>query len=100
MPEHVKHARALTPATLRAARALLGWTQPRLADEAGVSVRTVKTVEAAETPSGDTEPLRCRPATAERLHRALLRSGIGIAWHGAVLAVTLDTGARRHHGRG
>jgi transcriptional regulator with XRE-family HTH domain len=98
MSDHVKHDRALTPASLRAARALLGWTQPRLAEEAGVSVRTVKTVETASS-SGDTEPLRCRPATAERLHRALLRSGIGVAWHGAVLAVTLDTGARRHRRR-
>ncbi len=99
MPDHVKRDRALTPATLRAARALLGWTQPRLAEEAGVSVRTVKTVETPASPSGDTEPLRCRPATSERLHHAFLRSGIGIAWHGAVLAVTLDTGALRHRRR-
>ncbi len=98
MPDHVKRDRALTPAALRAARALLGWTQPRLAEESGVSVRTVKTVEMASS-SGDTEPLRCRPTTAERLHRALLRSGIGTAWHGEVLAVTLDTGARRHRRR-
>jgi transcriptional regulator with XRE-family HTH domain len=100
MAHLVKPDRALTPATLRAARALLGWTQLRLATEAGVSVRTVKAVETAGSASGDTEPLRCRPATAERLHRALANAGIGIAWHGAVLAVTLDTGARRQRRRG
>lgn len=99
MPAHVKRDRALTPASLRAGRALLGWTQAHLAERAGVSLRTVKSVETPASPPDDTEPLRCRPATADRLRRALGRAGVGIAWHGEVLAVTLDTGARRQHRR-
>ncbi|MGK7866912.1 hypothetical protein [Falsiroseomonas sp. E2-1-a20] len=95
MPDPVKPDLAFTPATLRAGRAMLGWTQPRLAEEAGVSVRTVKAVETTTSPGDDTETLRCRPATADRLRRALGRAGIGIARHGKVLAVTLDTDARR-----
>jgi transcriptional regulator with XRE-family HTH domain len=41
----------LSPATCRAARALLGWTQPRLAAESGVSVAAIRNFERGSTHS-------------------------------------------------
>ena len=38
----------ITPAQMRAARALLGWDQRRLADEAGISLPTIRRMEASE----------------------------------------------------
>ena len=38
----------ITNLQIRAARALLGWSQQRLADEAGLSAITVKRLEASE----------------------------------------------------
>jgi len=41
---------SITPEQLRAARALLGWSQTELADHAGMSLPTVKRVEAQRGP--------------------------------------------------
>ncbi len=38
----------ITPYQMRAARALLGWDQRRLAEEAGVSLPTIQRMEASE----------------------------------------------------
>lgn len=38
----------ITPAQMRAARALLGWDQRRLAEEAGVSLPTIRRMETSE----------------------------------------------------
>ena len=38
----------ITNLQIRAARALLGWSQAKLAEEAGVSVITIKRMEASE----------------------------------------------------
>jgi transcriptional regulator with XRE-family HTH domain len=55
---------------IKAARALLGWSQDALADAAAVSRPTVKRLESRK---GD---LGGRPDTIERLRRTLERNGI------------------------
>jgi transcriptional regulator with XRE-family HTH domain len=41
-------SRRITNLQIRAARALLGWSQTRLADESGISLITVKRLEASD----------------------------------------------------
>lgn len=55
---------------IKAARALLGWSQPQLALAAGVSIPTVKRLEAAEGVLGG------RPDTSTKLQEALEDAGI------------------------
>jgi transcriptional regulator with XRE-family HTH domain len=55
---------------IKAARALLGWSQERLAQEAGVSIPTVKRLEAAEGLLGG------RSDTAGKIRSALEKAGI------------------------
>jgi transcriptional regulator with XRE-family HTH domain len=55
---------------IKAARALLGWSQEELAAMAGVSVPTVKRLEAADGLLGGRED------TANKLRGALERAGI------------------------
>jgi transcriptional regulator with XRE-family HTH domain len=55
---------------MKAARALLGWSQEELAACSGVSVPTVKRLEAAEGPLGG------RVDTAHKLQSALEKAGI------------------------
>jgi len=55
---------------VKAARALLAWSQHDLAAEAGVSVPTVKRLEAADGPLGG------RAKTTQKLQAALERGGI------------------------
>ncbi len=62
-----KRARMM-PAQLRAARALLNWTQEHLAQEAKVSLNTIKSFEA-----GDTDP---RQSTIIALKRTLSVAGV------------------------
>lgn len=62
----------LTPRLIRAARALLGWDQPTLADQAGISLPTVTRIEAGEedeAPPGTAK-------TAAAVQSALERGGI------------------------
>ena len=60
----------LTSAQIRAARALLDWTQPKLAEVAKLSVPTVRRMEGARGPSASTE------ANVEAVRRALEEGGV------------------------
>jgi len=60
----------LTTGQLRAARALLGWNQERLADASGVSLATIKRIEPI-----DGAP-QVRDGTADKLRAALERAGV------------------------
>jgi len=55
---------------VKAARALLGWSQDELAERSGVSIPTVKRLEAAEGELGG------RAETAERIVRTLEAGGV------------------------
>jgi transcriptional regulator with XRE-family HTH domain len=55
---------------IKAARALLGWSQDDLAREADVSIPTVKRLEAGDGPLGG------RSGTAEKLQKALNDAGV------------------------
>ncbi len=55
---------------LKAARALIGWSQPDLAERSGVSVPTIARLETGDGQLGG------RASTAERLRTALEASGI------------------------
>lgn len=55
---------------LKAARALLDWSQAELASQSGVSLPTVKRLESGEGELGG------RPDTAERLRLALESAGV------------------------
>ncbi|MGB3272224.1 MAG: helix-turn-helix transcriptional regulator [Xanthobacteraceae bacterium] len=58
----------LTPAQIRAARALLNWSQADLAAASGVALQSIKNIE-----TGKTDP---RLSTATALCRALETAGI------------------------
>jgi transcriptional regulator with XRE-family HTH domain len=60
----------LTAAQIRAARALLDWTQPRLAEATKLSVPTIRRMESARGPSASTE------ANVEAVRRALETAGV------------------------
>jgi len=55
---------------VKAARALLDWSQEDLAEAAGISVPTVKRLEAADGPLGG------RSGTTQKLQAALERGGV------------------------
>jgi len=57
---------------LRAARNLLGWTIPVLAEQSGVSASTIMRIEESTAPVTDV----ARRSTAERLTRALTSAGL------------------------
>jgi transcriptional regulator with XRE-family HTH domain len=58
----------ITSRQVRAARALLGWTQETLADKAVVALTALKRLES--------DPLKVREDTRHRVHRALQTAGI------------------------
>ena len=60
----------LTAAQIRAARALLDWTQPDLAREAGLSLPTIRRMEGAMGPG------RSSAATVDAVTRALEAAGV------------------------
>ena len=66
----------LTSAQIRAARALLDWTQPQLAEASRLSVPTVRRMESSRGPSAST------PANVESLRRALEEAGVVFLDHG------------------
>lgn len=70
----------MTPAQLRAARALLDWTQAQLAEKANVGLNVVKSFE-----KGASDP---RQSTVIALRKALARGGVEL------------TEAGREHGPG
>lgn len=55
---------------IRAARALLGWSQQRLADEAGVAAITIKRLEGSE------ETLQARFETVMKVKAAVEAAGV------------------------
>lgn len=55
---------------LRAARAMLGWSQERLAEASGVSLPTIKRLEPGEG------PLSTKVDTMDKLQRALEAAGV------------------------
>jgi predicted transcriptional regulator len=55
---------------IKAARALLDWSQERLAGSADVSIPTIKRLEASDGPLGG------RGETGEKIRRALERAGV------------------------
>jgi transcriptional regulator with XRE-family HTH domain len=59
----------ITAEQIRAARGLLGWSQTKLAERAGLSLPTVKRVEAGKGPKVST-------AAREKLQRALESGGV------------------------
>jgi transcriptional regulator with XRE-family HTH domain len=75
-----------TPAQLRAARALLGWSQTDLAEASGVSLRTIKAMELAP----DLAPLPGRPSTVKRLLLALSVAGVRLTRLRGALGVSLS----------
>tara|TARA_R110000765_G_scaffold50045_10_gene101686 strand:+ start:5031 stop:5315 length:285 start_codon:yes stop_codon:yes gene_type:complete len=60
----------ITSAQIRAARALLDWTQPKLAEVAKLSVPTVRRMEGSRGPSASTE------ANVDAVRRALEAGGV------------------------
>jgi transcriptional regulator with XRE-family HTH domain len=58
----------ITSRQVRAARALLGWTQEKLADKAVVALTALKRLES--------DPLKVREDMRHRVHRALQTAGI------------------------
>lgn len=60
----------LTAAQIRAARALLGWSQPALAKASGVSLPTIVRME------GPVGPGRSSAANVEAVQRALETAGV------------------------
>jgi DNA-binding XRE family transcriptional regulator len=76
---------------IRAARALLGWTQQTLADRALVAINTIRAIEA-------NRPYP-KPETTTSVRRALEKAGImfladGTMGEGVRLARPTNTGAR------
>ena len=65
-----KKIMSLTAAQLRAARALLDWTQPKLAEAAKLSVPTIRRMESDRGPSASTE------ANVDAVRRALEKGGV------------------------
>jgi transcriptional regulator with XRE-family HTH domain len=66
----------LTAPQLRAARALLNWSQADLADKAGVSVETVKRLERVAEGADPLTGLRAVNTTLDALERALGEGGV------------------------
>jgi predicted transcriptional regulator len=60
----------LTAAQIRAARALLGWSQPALAKASGVSLPTIVRME------GPVGPGRSSAANVEAIQRAMETAGV------------------------
>jgi transcriptional regulator with XRE-family HTH domain len=65
-----KKMSVLTSAQIRAARALLDWTQPKLAEMSKLSVPTVRRMESVRGPSSSTT------ANVEAVRRALEAEGV------------------------
>lgn len=60
----------ITAAQIRAARALLDWTQPKLSEVTKLSVPTIRRMESARGPTGSTA------ANVEAVRRALEAAGV------------------------
>ncbi len=65
-----KSIRKVSIRQIKAARALLAWSQEQLSEAAGVSIPTIKRLEANDGPVGG------RSETAEMIKSALERGGV------------------------
>jgi transcriptional regulator with XRE-family HTH domain len=75
---------------IKAARALLGWSQEQLASHSGVSVPTIKRLEAQDGPLGG------RADTGEKIAKALEKAGIEfIAENGGGPGARLTTAGKK-----
>ena len=74
---------------IKAGRALLGWSQEDLAEAAGVSIATIKRLEADDGPG----PLGGREETADKIGKALQHAGVTFT-NGGEFGVKLKRGAR------
>lgn len=72
------------PRLLRAARELLRWDQPRLAEMAGVSFMTVKRVEAGDD--------KVRDGTRDKLQLALEKAGVIFLENASLGGIRLQEG--------
>jgi predicted transcriptional regulator len=78
----VYEADMISPAQIRAARAMIGWKQTDLASAAGISEMSIKNIE-----RGTTDP---RSSTVQAIQTALEKAGV----------VFLDEGVNRDGGAG
>lgn len=76
----------ITPAQMKAARALLGWRQADLAAASGVAEITIRTIERGATDA--------RGSTLGKIQAALERAGIEIIPPGGA-SIAGDVGVRR-----
>lgn len=76
------HLAMITPAQIRAARALLGWKQTDLAEKSGLSEISIKNIERGATDA--------RSSTIGKIEAAFAKAGI----------LFLDTGINRDGGPG
>jgi transcriptional regulator with XRE-family HTH domain len=67
---------------VRAARALLDWTQPVLAERAGIALATLKRFE-----KGLRQPV---PATLDAIVKTLAKAGIVFTAHGRTIGVAIS----------
>ncbi len=70
MDPNVKVPFMITNAQLRAARALLGWSQARLAEASGLGIATIKRME------GERGPLRSSAENVLKVQQAMEDAGI------------------------
>ncbi|MDP0926549.1 helix-turn-helix transcriptional regulator [Paracoccus onubensis] len=82
----------ITAQQTRAARALLGWTQEMLADEAKISLTALKRMESANG-------LRVFESTADQVRRALEAAGIVFINSGPHIGVMIDESRRQSQDR-
>ncbi len=76
------HAAMISPAQIRAARALLGWKQTDLAAASGVSEISIKNIERGKTDA--------RSSTIAKIESAVFEAGV----------MFIDTGVNRDGGPG
>jgi transcriptional regulator with XRE-family HTH domain len=69
---------------IKAARALLGWSQVELAEKSGLSKPTIERIE-----SPDDGPIDSRHAKGEQVESALRAAGIEFLNDGEIIGVTL-----------
>jgi transcriptional regulator with XRE-family HTH domain len=83
----------VTTRQIKAARALLGWSQSDLADRSGVSEPTVARLESAEGELGG------REGTGDKIRSAIEKAGVEfIDENGGGLGVRLRKRQKRKHG--
>ena len=83
----------MTTRQIKAARALLGWSQSDLADRSGVSEPTVARLESAQGELGG------REGTGDKIRSAIEKAGVEfIDENGGGLGVRLRKRQKRKHG--